>query len=129
MADRGGNAGVFAAIAPLCGLADLEDVPRLAGIPAWVFHGARDRNVPLSESMKMVRALRRAGGHPDFTVYPDQEHDIWTMTYRDSRLYLWFLTHSLSAPTTDGFSIPPGAGSSAHQDGSSGDPRNSAGGG
>ena len=87
--------GVFAAIAPLCGLADLQDVPRLVGIPAWVFHGARDRNVPLSESVRMVRALRGAGGHPDFTVYPDREHDIWTMTYRDSRLYLWFLLHSL----------------------------------
>ena len=94
--------GVFAAIAPLCGLADLQDVPRLVGIPAWVFHGARDRNVPLSESVKMVDALRRDGGHPDFTVYPDREHDIWTMTYRDSRLYLWFLSHSLPGAVPGG---------------------------
>jgi predicted peptidase len=103
--------GVFAAIAPLCGLSDLPDVPRLVGIPAWVFHGAHDRNVPLSESVKMVRALRRAGGDPQLTVYPDREHDIWTMTYRDSRLYLWFLSHSLPGSSTGGFSIPAGGSS------------------
>jgi predicted peptidase len=104
--------GVFAAIAPLCGVADLQDVPHLVGIPAWVFHGARDRNVPLSESVEMVRALRQAGGDPRFTVYPEREHDIWTMTYRDSRLYLWFLSHALSSAPAGGFSIPAGAGSS-----------------
>jgi hypothetical protein len=26
----------------------------------------------------------------------DLAHDCWTITYRDSRLYLWFLEHSLS---------------------------------
>lgn len=110
--------GVFAAIAPLSGLADLDDVPKLVGIPTWVFHGARDRNVPLSESVKMVRALRRAGGDPRFTIYPDQAHDIWTMTYRDSRLYLWFLAHSAPSRSEGGFSIPAGAGSSAGGGGS-----------
>ncbi len=112
--------GVFAAIAPLCGISDLEDVRELVGIPTWVFHGARDRNVPLSESVTMVRALRRAGGDPQFTIYPDQAHDIWTMTYRDSRLYLWFLSHSLPAAST-GFSVPaaPAAGPSASEGGSS----------
>jgi predicted peptidase len=111
--------GVFAAIAPLCGVADLEDVPHLVGIPTWVFHGARDRNVPISESVTMVRALRRAGGHPNFTVYPDREHDIWTMTYRDSRLYLWFLSHTLPSSSAGGFSIPAAAGSSAGESGTS----------
>ena len=89
--------GVFAAIAPLCGLSDLPDAPLLASIPVWAFHGARDENVPLSESRKMIRALRRAGDDVRLTVYPDLAHDCWTMTYNDSRLYLWFLAHSLSS--------------------------------
>ena len=100
--------GVFAAIAPLCGIADLGDVPRLVGIPTWVFHGTEDRNVPFAESEAMVRALRKAGGKPNFTVYRGMEHDIWTMTYRDSRLYLWFLSHSRPAGA-GGFSVPAGA--------------------
>ena len=104
--------GVFAAIAPLCGIADLGDIPRLVGIPTWVFHGSADRNVPITESVSMVKALRKAGGTPRFTVYPEMEHDIWTMTYRDSRLYLWFLSHSLPA-ASGGFSVPAGAAPSA----------------
>ena len=99
--------GTFAAIAPLCGLSDLPDVPVLAHIPAWVFHGSQDRNVPVSESLMMVNALREAGGNPRLTIYPGFPHDIWTATYRDSRLYLWFLSHSLpadepSAASSDG---------------------------
>jgi predicted peptidase len=84
----------FAAIAPICGMSDLPDAPRLAGIPTWAFHGALDVNVPVGESQKMIEALRRFGAEARLTVYPDSAHDCWTMTYRDSRLYLWFLDHS-----------------------------------
>ncbi|HET6450612.1 MAG TPA: prolyl oligopeptidase family serine peptidase [Spirochaetia bacterium] len=94
--------GTFAAIAPLCGPRDLPDVPALTGLPVWVFHGAQDRNVPLADSLAMVEALRKAGGTPRLTVYPDFPHDIWTITYRDSRLYLWFLSHSLPAGPASG---------------------------
>jgi predicted peptidase len=86
----------FAAIAPISGLSDLPDVVRLKGIPIWTFHGAQDINVPVTESRKMIDALRRSGADARLTVYPDRAHDCWTMTYRDSRLYLWFLDHSLT---------------------------------
>jgi predicted peptidase len=87
--------GVFAAIAPVCGPSDLVDAPLLGATPVWAFHGAQDQNVPLSESQKMVDALGRAGGDARLTVYPDASHNCWDLTYRDSRLYLWFLAHSL----------------------------------
>ena len=86
----------FAAIAPICGMSDLPEVPRLAGIPVWAFHGAQDANVPVTESRKMIATLRKSGADARLTIYPDLAHDCWTMTYRDSRLYLWFLDHSLS---------------------------------
>jgi len=86
----------FAAIAPLCGMSDLSDALRLSRIPVWAFHGAEDVNVPVSESRVMISALRNSGGDARLTVYPGLAHDCWTMTYRDSRLYLWFLDHSLS---------------------------------
>jgi predicted peptidase len=82
---------LFAAIAPLCGMSDIPDVPRLRDIPVWAFHGALDQNVPLAESEKMTEALRSAGGNVRLTVYPQFAHEIWAITYRDSRLYLWFL--------------------------------------
>jgi pimeloyl-ACP methyl ester carboxylesterase len=88
--------GTFAAIAPVCGLSDLPAIPRLLGIPIWAFHGAKDLKVPVAESQRMIAALCRSGADARLTVYPDLSHDCWTMTYRDSRLYLWFLDHSLS---------------------------------
>jgi predicted peptidase len=88
---------LFAAIAPICGFSDLPDAGRLAGIPVWAFHGEQDLNVPVTESRKMIDALRKSGADARLTIYPDLAHDCWTMTYRDSRLYLWFLDHSLSA--------------------------------
>jgi predicted peptidase len=87
--------GTFAAIAPLCGMSDLPDTVRLARIPSWAFHGAQDVNVPVTESRLMVGALKKAGADARLTIYPDLAHDCWTRTYRDSRLYLWFLSHSL----------------------------------
>ncbi len=84
---------LFAAIAPICGPSDVANAHRLKEVPIWAFHGAQDRNVPLSESTKMIDAIRSAGGDTALTVYPDLGHDCWTMTYRDSRLYFWFLEH------------------------------------
>jgi predicted peptidase len=88
--------GTFAALAPISGMSDLPDVPRLTGVPIWAFHGAQDENVAVTESQKMIGALRKLGSDARLTVYPDFAHDCWTITYRDSRLYLWFLDHSLA---------------------------------
>jgi predicted peptidase len=90
----------FAAIAPIGGLADIAYTTRLKGTPIWVFHGAHDVNVPVTESLRMISALRASGIEARLTVYPDLAHDCWTITYGDSRLYLWFLQHSLSGRVT-----------------------------
>lgn len=83
----------FAAIAPVCGGGDPRWAAALKGVPAWVFHGAKDPVVPLAESEKMVTALGEVGGDVRFTVYPEAEHDSWTETYANPALYEWFLQH------------------------------------
>jgi predicted peptidase len=88
----------FAALAPICGggAADEgfpERVSVLKHVPVWAFHGAKDPAVPLEESVKMVEALRAAGGDVRLTVYPEADHDSWTQTYEDPELYAWFLQH------------------------------------
>lgn len=82
----------FAAIAPICGGGDPAAASTLKTIPAWVFHGAKDTIVPLSESQKMVDALRACGSNVKFTVYPDAEHNSWSQTYDNPALYDWFLS-------------------------------------
>lgn len=96
----------FAAIAPICGGGNSDDVSDIAHIPTWVFHGAKDEAVPIAESERMVYALRDAGSDVQFTVYPDAGHDSWSVTYNNPKLYEWFLEHTLTgnrknAPETD----------------------------
>ncbi len=81
----------FAAIAPICGGGNPADAKKLAQLPTWVFHGAKDPTVPLKRSEEMVEALKAAGGNPKFTVYPDAGHDSWTATYENPEFYTWLL--------------------------------------
>jgi dipeptidyl aminopeptidase/acylaminoacyl peptidase len=66
-------------------------VGRLAQVPVWVFHGAKDHLVPLERAKEMVDALRKAGGTVKFTIYPDRDHDAWPPAYNDPELYKWLL--------------------------------------
>lgn len=81
----------FAAIAPVCGGGDPVWVKRIAHIPVWVFHGAKDPVVPLARSEQMVDALKKKNATVKLTVYPEATHDSWTETYADPQLYQWLL--------------------------------------
>jgi predicted peptidase len=92
----------FAAIVPICGggdplkllLADRSALARIKKLPVWVFHGAKDTVVTIEESQRMVDALKKAGcAEVEFTVYPDAQHDSWTETYNNPKLYEWLLAH------------------------------------
>ncbi|MDA8693304.1 dienelactone hydrolase family protein [Saprospiraceae bacterium] len=79
----------FAAIAPICGGGEIENISRIKDIPTWVFHGAQDNVVPLEKSQEMVDALIAVGGKPNFTIYPEADHDSWTITYNNPKFYEW----------------------------------------
>jgi predicted peptidase len=92
----------FAAIAPICGGGERIDIllasrtksAALKTLGVWAFHGAKDSTVPLSESERMVEALKKAGGTDvQLTVYPEAQHDSWTEAYNDPELYEWLLKH------------------------------------
>ena len=83
----------FAAIVPVCGGGMYWNAKRLVDIPVWAFHGAKDRNVLLEESVKMVEAVNRRGGDAKLTVYPENEHDAWSDTYSNPDVFAWLLQH------------------------------------
>ena len=87
---------MFAAIAPVCGYGHPLMRYSLQDMPTWVFHGAKDSVVPPERSKELVTALREVGNEPRFTLYDDLEHDCWTETYVNPKLYEWFLSHSRS---------------------------------
>jgi predicted peptidase len=86
---------LFAAVVPVCGGGNTDDLSRLRNTPVWVFHGAKDNVVPLSESQKMVNALKKFNSNVKFTIYPDASHDSWTATYENDSLYKWMLSQHL----------------------------------
>jgi predicted peptidase len=80
----------FAAIIPICGGGNPDDAAKMKEIPIWVFHGAKDAAVPLSASERMVEALKKADAkNVKFTVYPELEHDSWTITYDNPEVWEW----------------------------------------
>ena len=87
----------FAAIAPICGWGEPEQVCAIREVPVWNFHGARDQVVPIARSEALVEALEACGGDVRFTVYPEAGHDAWTETYDDPQLYDWLLAHRRNA--------------------------------
>jgi dienelactone hydrolase len=81
----------FAAIVPICGGGDTTNIWKLRHTPVWCFHGAKDKNVPLAFSQKMISALQVYNPSAKLTIYPDAEHDSWTTTYNNDSLYQWLL--------------------------------------
>ena len=82
----------FAAIVPICGGGDTTDIWKLRHTAVWCFHGARDKNVPLALDQEMIRALQVYNPSAKLTIYPDAEHDSWTVTYNNDSLYQWLLS-------------------------------------
>ncbi len=80
---------LFAAGVPVCGGGDEKQAAVLARIPIWAFHGARDESVPVRRSRNMVEAIRKAGGQPRYTEYPDVAHASWVPAYKDPELLRW----------------------------------------
>src|SRR3954471_21291663 len=92
----------FAAIVPICGggeilpilLASPKKKAALKSLGVWAFHGGKDPVVKLEESEKMVDAFKQIGATDvRLTVYPDAQHDSWSETYENPKLYEWLLGH------------------------------------
>ena len=85
---------VTAAVA-LCGGGNPNEACELANVPIWIQHGNQDRAVPLSESQKMVSAIKRCNGGKNlkFTVVPGADHGDLERVFRTDELYEWLFQY------------------------------------
>ncbi|MCD4825009.1 MAG: prolyl oligopeptidase family serine peptidase [Phycisphaerae bacterium] len=83
----------FAAIAPVCGGGNPYLAKRIKHIPVRIYHGAKDKNVPLHFAKQMAAVLKQIGGTVQLFVFPTRGHNVWTPTYSNGKLYEWFLQH------------------------------------
>lgn len=103
----------FAAIVPVCafvskfkGRASAIDYPALAAgddpytdvakkvakLPIWMFHGAKDDVVLPDESRKMFDALKKLGANVQYTELPNANHNAWDAAYANEELIKWMLS-------------------------------------
>lgn len=81
----------LAAIVPICGGGEPYWTKQLSHLPVWAFHGAKDQIVLVERSIAMDEAMKKNGGNPKLTIYPEAAHDAWTETYNNPELYDWLL--------------------------------------
>jgi predicted peptidase len=81
----------WAAIMPICGGAGVRFImgERIKHIPEWIFHGAKDPVVDPAFSKRMNDVLTKLGASVKFTLYPDLQHDCWTVTYDNPEVWKW----------------------------------------
>lgn len=80
---------LFGGAVILCGGADDAVGHRAARVPVWCFQGAMDDVVVPSLSRNMIAALKRAGGAPRYTEFPDAGHNIVQLTFSDPAVVEW----------------------------------------
>ena len=83
----------FAAIVPICGGGMYWNSHRLANVPVWAFHGKKDTVVCPEESEKLIERINLCGGSAKLTLYPERDHDAWTDTYSNPKVFAWLLEH------------------------------------
>jgi predicted peptidase len=93
----------FAAFVAICGGSPLRTADRFESIarrvgqtPVWVFHGAEDRIVPVSESREMVAALKELKGNVRYSEYEGVGHNVWLNAMKEPELLPWLLSKRLS---------------------------------
>ncbi|MGF1582593.1 MAG: prolyl oligopeptidase family serine peptidase [Gemmataceae bacterium] len=81
--------GLFAAAVPICGGWDPTEAKNMVKIPLWAFHGAQDKTVPPKLSRDMIAAIKKAGGSPKYTEYPNVGHGSWGRAYATPEMWEW----------------------------------------
>lgn len=81
--------GLFAAAAPICSVSDTAKANLIYKIPIWAFHGDQDEVNNVRYSRIMIDALKKRGGKPVYTEYPDGKHSIQAQAYAEPGLFDW----------------------------------------
>ena len=95
--------GRFAAVVSICGGSPLFMGDRFSPIaervgrtPVWLFHGAEDRLVPVTESRRLVEALKEIrGSRVRYSEYKGGGHNVWLNALAEPASLPWLLEQRL----------------------------------
>lgn len=91
---------VTAAVA-LCGGGNPSDGCDLATVPLWIQHGNKDYAVPITESEKVVKAIKACNGGENlkYTVVPGANHGDLERVFRTDEMYNWLFQYTKAVET------------------------------
>lgn len=86
----------IAAAVAICGGGSVKYADNLSQVPLWVQHGNRDRAVPMSESKKIVNAIKKADPEADvtLTIIPGGTHGSVERLFHQDEIYEWLFKHT-----------------------------------
>lgn len=92
----------FAALVSICGGSSVIEgdrfnplAERVGKTPAWLFHGADDQIVQVSESRQIVEALKKHQANVKYNEYINVGHNVWMNALAEKDLIPWVLEQRL----------------------------------
>ena len=78
----------------LCGGGKSSDACNLSKVPLWIQHGTADKPVPVSESRKIVKAIKACGGGKNLTYkeIAGASHGAMEREFRKNDMYDWLFS-------------------------------------
>jgi hypothetical protein len=70
----------------------LAAAERVGKTPVWIFHGADDDIVSVTESRRMTEAMKQIGAEVRHTEYPGVGHPCWYKAYEEPKLFPWLFS-------------------------------------
>jgi len=84
------NPDTFAALAVVAGMAPVPYAHWInKKMPIWVFHGEKDKAIPVSQSDNMVKKLKTMGYNIKYTRFKHLGHQIWDKVYTNPELFIY----------------------------------------
>lgn len=85
----------IAAAVGICGGGNIADAPNLAKVPIWLHHGTADRIVRISESRKILKAIKKANPDAEVSLHEIRggTHGSVERLFHKPDIYNWMLKH------------------------------------
>lgn len=66
-------------------------------LPVWFFHGEKDMVVPVEQTIEAYTRMRQLNENVELTLYPEVNHECWTITFENEEIYSWLLSQQLNS--------------------------------
>ena len=96
----------FAAAVPICGAVNPDRLPQARDVKFMIFHGAKDREVPIICGRGAYDMLSSTGASVEYIEFRDAGHDCWDQAFKYPQLLPWLFSQSRHSTATAALESP-----------------------